>query len=289
MPLSQRLSLPIPEEFDQDWFQEFVDLVNQVDTSLFASRDQRNVFLNGGGTVDMDASGLVTWQDAFQIFHGSTGFAGSIAANPTGTTLQDGEFLYADFVRGPSGLYTPALVKSSGAVPANDNAVILFARTGQYLWVYQQGVIDSLAPPFATGGTFQTGEKLIYPISLTTSDVQGEGPLVMGRVRLNLADHLYADAASRIVQLRVEHQISNPGLVADITLVDVTVAPVTIASFQSNSTQPTQQLIDVTSQLVSLVDKQVYEFRAGLVVGPSYNPDDLVTVWSASLEIINTF
>jgi len=289
MPLSQRLSLPIPEEFNEDWFDEFGDLVNQIDTSLFANRDQRNLLLNGGGAVDMTAGGLVTWQDDFQLYHGSTGFAGTIAANPGGTTLEDGEFIYVDLVRGPTGAYTPTPVVGSGAVTANDNVLILFARSGQYLWIYQQGVIDSLAPAFATGGRFQSGEKLIYPVSLTTSDTQGEGPLVMGRTRLRLSDHLYSDAASRIIQLRVEHQVSNPGLVADITLVDVTAAPVTVASFQSNDTQPNQQLIDISDDVVSLIDEQVYEFRAGLVVGPSYNPDDLVTVWSASIEIVNTF
>jgi predicted amidohydrolase len=111
----------------------------------------------------------------------------------------------------------------------------------------------------------------------------------MGRVRLNLSDHAYTDALSRVVQLRVEHQISNPGLVADITLVDVTAAPVILASFQSNSTQPEQQLTDITSQIVDDSTERVYELRAGLVVGPSYNVDDLVTVWSGALEVVNTF
>ena len=199
--------------------------------------------------------------------------------------LEDGDSVYVDVVRGPSGAYTLTATKVAGALPGTNKSYLLLHRAGAIVWIRHLGPV-ALGAAIGSG-VFPVGEKLITVVPMVVKQAQGDGILTMGRLRLNVADYALA-GATLTLNLRVESQVTVAALPGEIELFDATAGDVSKASTTVTSDQPGQFEAVFTPE--DMTTDRVYEFRAGLnSAGGPYGPGDEIIVWNAAIEIINTF
>lgn len=123
---SPRMSWPFPSREDEPWYDRFVDFVRSMDASGFASREDRNLILSGGGTLTWTGSAL-TWTEAFRVFSPSTGFYTLIAA--TTIAVADGQVIRAEIVRHP-GQNNSVAAEAAAFALNTDNSLVLGLRVG---------------------------------------------------------------------------------------------------------------------------------------------------------------
>lgn len=289
MPETSKVKHPYPSQNEDPWFASFESMLASIDAADFAARDERNLILSGGGNITFSSSGDVSWTNDLTIHHASTGYQGTLAANPGGTSLDDGQLLYIDLVRGPQQNYTTNAVKTSGNLPNNDKAVVLFYRDGNTLWVRDFGSVTLGGSLSQTENAIVAGDDIYTPRTLSTNETQGEGLAVIGRLRLNIDDHALQKAASTDLYLRVEAQVAVDGQEADVELYDVTGGGGTLLEhYDVNSDQAQQFRTQIPP--VDTTTERVYELRAGMdPAGAPYAGGEVITVWSGELEVINSF
>jgi hypothetical protein len=132
MSNTSRMNWPFPNENQEPWYQALENFSKALDASGFASREDRQLILIGGGTITWDAStSTLTWTGAIQVISPISGFLLSIAAGSV--TISDGQVLYATLVRAPTrNLTVEAAVENQ--VPQSDTAYLLAARVGDDIY-----------------------------------------------------------------------------------------------------------------------------------------------------------
>ena len=94
-----RMKWVIPSENSDGWYEKFVALFGEVDASVYASREDRNLILMGGGTITWDgATSNLQWTEEMAIFSPNTGFRSIVAAGSV-KLESDGQLVYATIVR----------------------------------------------------------------------------------------------------------------------------------------------------------------------------------------------
>jgi hypothetical protein len=128
MPSSPRMSWPTIAENQDPWFDAFTGLVNAIDASCYASREDRHAVLMGGGIISFTAAtGLLTWAASLEVLAAVTGYLWTLPAGQV--TLQDGEIFYVNLVRAPqSG--TGLAAQHAMQVPTTDQGFLLAIRRG---------------------------------------------------------------------------------------------------------------------------------------------------------------
>ena len=154
---SQRMGWPYPSKDQDPWYQQFVDFVDGVDASSYASREDRSVILAGGGTVSWDLSTkTLTWTDTITLTAPLTGFSCQIPAGSV--QLEEGEYFYTTLTRAPLS-NTGVVASTATKVPSNDNAIAIAVRYQDKIW-FRTGVYlsdgDSLAGISINVGTTGT-------------------------------------------------------------------------------------------------------------------------------------
>lgn len=130
MPDSTRMKWPYPGQDDDPWYGYFTDFVNALDASGFASRDDRQLAIAGGGTISW-TGGVLTWSENIQVVSPLAARLLQITADSV--TIEDGQFLYTTLVRAPTTNATiPVAVASQ--VPSNDQEMMLAVRIGNVLY-----------------------------------------------------------------------------------------------------------------------------------------------------------
>ena len=124
---SPRMSWPFPSREERPWFDAFVNLLRSMDASGFASREDRNIILSGGGTITWNTTTGLTWTTSFRVFSPSTGFFTLLA--PTTVALADGEVAKFDVVRAP-GQNRSVAVTAAPYADNTDNSMLLGMRVG---------------------------------------------------------------------------------------------------------------------------------------------------------------
>lgn len=128
MPNSPRMRWPYPGRDTDPWFETFLDMLQGLDASGFASREDRQLILGGGGTASFEAStGTVSWTAPIEIFSPIGGFILSIPAGSI--VLENGEVLYVTLSRSPTQNVTLSTAKAAN-VPNTDDAFALAIRRG---------------------------------------------------------------------------------------------------------------------------------------------------------------
>lgn len=170
---SPRMGWPYPAREDDPWYDGFEDFVQADDASGFAHREDRNLFITGGGTLSWDAgTGVLTWTEAIQLVSPTTGFLLSIAADSV--TIENGEVLYATLVR--QALEARTLTKAiATSVPSNDNAFMLCVRIGNNLHWRNGLVMPSGSSVIGVGFS---GSGISLSIETGRFDYVQEGPPV---------------------------------------------------------------------------------------------------------------
>ena len=107
-------------------------MVTALDASGYASREDRNLVMVGGGDLSWTLStSTLVWTADIQILSTVTGHVLTAAA--TSLTLDDGEIVYVNLVRSPtdSSSRTPQVASQ---IPSSDNAFLLAMRVGNNVY-----------------------------------------------------------------------------------------------------------------------------------------------------------
>lgn len=172
MPFSTRMKWPFPREGQDPWFDPFNSMVQAMDTSGFASRENDAIALMNGGILAFNSStGLVSWDGTIEVLAGLSGFVWQIA--PSQISLQEGDVLFIDAPRAPTGNVVLSPKKAS-RVPNTDRAIFLAVRRG--------GVVF-----------WRNGKVLVDGESIKLFEVSGGGAVISvagktGSVTLDIAD-----------------------------------------------------------------------------------------------------
>jgi len=151
----------IPNEDADPWYARFTDLINELDQSVYASREDRNLVLMGGGDISWTLStSTLSWSQPIRVFSPISGLQCII---PAGSAVldQDGKLLHAPLVRYPTGAnktLTPA-VASQVPGAAEPNSQLLFAVRWNSFIYWRNGLVLSdgmtitdFASAFSPGG-----------------------------------------------------------------------------------------------------------------------------------------
>ena len=158
MQLSARTSIPYPDEYSEEWYSVFEQLIEALDGHHFAGFEDRNLFYSGGGTWAWDAtSGLLSWSGTLRLNTPSTGLPQDLVAGAI--TLVDGEMLVVDVTRGAT-VATSLSAGVDNVLNPDDAVLALCLRSGSKLY-FRNGVI--LADG-ASLDVFETGTFTARPV-----------------------------------------------------------------------------------------------------------------------------
>ena len=138
---SQRMGITYPNEFQDPWFQAFVDFVNALDGHHFASFEDRNLFFTKGGSFSWDSgTEVLDWSADLVLVSPSTGIISTLAAGSV--SIADGQFVAVDLTRGPTSPVTLSASAVSNLAPS-DSPIVICVRNGSKLYFRNGAVLDA--------------------------------------------------------------------------------------------------------------------------------------------------
>lgn len=190
MPNTRRMQWPYPAENTDPWFDAFVGLMNALDASGYAAREDRNLVVRGGGKFSFDVStSLLAWNGTISILSPTVGFSTEI---PAGTaTLNKGDILYVDVVRNPTKTQTVSAA-SAATMPASDTAFFLAARIEDTIYFRGGASLTSgaLASVFDSNVLVAPGQRLRDQLTMAVGvENSNTAPIAAGGTYLNPADY----------------------------------------------------------------------------------------------------
>lgn len=148
MPKTARLKIPVALENSRDWYQSYKTGLNMIDTSLYATREDRNYFLLGGGTFTFTIDGEVgtlSWTEDIILKSSITGYEWVVEA--TSIDLTDGQVFYVSLVRSPTANVVLTITVADKINSNDDDLVIGLFKNG---FIY-----------FRNSKTIQGGDSLV--------------------------------------------------------------------------------------------------------------------------------
>ena len=132
MPTAPRTHFPYPDQNSNPWGTVFQSMVDAIDASLYAGREDRNVVTMGGGTMAFTASsGVLSWTADIELLASFTGYVWRVAG-PGSLTVTDGQAIFLTVTRAPQGVttYTLQLGSVTSNEPRGDDQLLLGFRRG---------------------------------------------------------------------------------------------------------------------------------------------------------------
>jgi hypothetical protein len=177
MPNSPRLNWPVPSEGADPWFDAFERLIEAQDSTVYASREDRNIVVMKGGIFSL-SGGSISWADTIELFSPITGVLWTLA--PGSIVLADSEVFYVELNRRPQQNSTLVPLKST-KIPTNDTALLMGIRRSDRVY-FREGkvLIDGqnveLFESDTGGGTgFTNAGDGLYSSGLTVHVGDGAG------------------------------------------------------------------------------------------------------------------
>ena len=139
LSISQNMNWPSPKSGERPYFDSFSSMVNAMDSSWYASREDRSIFISNGGLFSWSVdTGRLTWTETINIISPVAGFELNI---PSGfISLAEGEYFYTTLIRSPLQDGTLTAEKSSQLPNTDDDYAIvirmnnkIFFRNGAFL------------------------------------------------------------------------------------------------------------------------------------------------------------
>lgn len=203
MPNSSRMKWSYPAEGADPWFTAFQAMVNAMDTSGFASREDRQLILMEGGVFSFSSTtGILTWSLPLEILAGITGFRWAVAAGSV--TLQEGEMIYVDLVRAPTQNRTLTLTVTS-QIPSTDVACFIAIRRNNKIYFRDGRILISDIESEIIGSTGNSISMIIPSPNSVTGDVEtyiGSVYLREGRI-LNLRGMIGSEDPDHTATIRL--------------------------------------------------------------------------------------
>jgi hypothetical protein len=219
---------PYPDFRKDPWFEQIKALFQAQDASVFATREDRNLVIMGGGTVSFDAAtGVLTWGAALELNASITGFLWTIAAG--NITLEEGEVMYVDLARAPTANVAVVASKAS-KVPPTDAAVMFAIRHGSRVYFRDGKVLndgDSLPLFLATS----TGGALLERLPIAMRESVTGVFLSTGLGGFIFNPSVYAGATTFTVQVVLNTKAPGPN--ADFWIRNLTDAEDVASSFMT--------------------------------------------------------
>lgn len=168
MPNTPRTQIPYPDENSNPFFDSFVAMINAIDASIYATRENRDIVIMNGGAVTWTASsGALTWAADIELYSSIVGYVWRIAG-PGSVTLNDGDLVYLTLVRAPvANVVIPTHIgQRVPNVVRGDDQLLLAVRRGSRVYFRNGKVIndgDNLQLFTSTGsggGGFTAGQDL---------------------------------------------------------------------------------------------------------------------------------
>ena len=282
MLTSSRMKLPIPSENRDPWYEEFLALINGIDGSLYAGREDRNIILMKGGTFYFNAStNFLSWSSVIEFNSPITGFLTGVLAGSV--TIPDGYYLVADIVRAPT--QNPTVTAYSAAVAApTDNAVVIAMRRGNKIYfrngkILQDGQSINILESTGTMGT--SGQVLRSSITLASGQQTAQlVPTVACSYSISPADYAIS-GATQSIYFMVVGSVSG-GMTLRVQLYNLSDASA-VTAIDYTETMPTRKM---PSALTLPSAEKVYEVRYWLLSGTG---SEIGVLGWAGLQINNTF
>lgn len=132
MANTPRMNWPFPNENQDPWYVALENFAKALDASGFASREDRQLILIGGGTITWSVTGsLLQWSAPIRVISPISGFLLTVAAGAV--TIEDGQALFVSLVRAPT-MNRTVEARVENQVPQTDLAYILAARVGNNIY-----------------------------------------------------------------------------------------------------------------------------------------------------------
>jgi hypothetical protein len=147
MPNSTKMLWPYPNQDQDPWYDAFVAFVAAMDSSVYMSREDRQLVIHGGGSISFTDPTL-TWTAPIYVFSPATGFYAQIAAGSASITA--GQVAYIDMPRSMTANQTVTLTVANQA-PNTDTALVLAVRLGTQV-IFRTGVFVNDGSIAALGG-----------------------------------------------------------------------------------------------------------------------------------------
>jgi len=174
MPNMTRLGLEYPAKDQRPWFDIFERWVSGLDASIYAHREDRNLIVEGGGTVSWNAPAL-SWTGSIYLVSPYTGYAMEIPVAQSPIDIADGQALYINMVRSLSGNTVVTAVVTS-VLPSSNNAYMIAIRRGDTLYFRNgTGFDDGQSGPLY--GPPLLVERVFLPICDAADQTPGPAPV----------------------------------------------------------------------------------------------------------------
>lgn len=125
---TSRMNYTYPSRDQDPWYDDFQSLVNALDSSTFAHREDRSLVFTGGGTLSWTlGTSTLTWTDIIRIASTISGRQITIGANSV--VLNDGQILYLELTRQPLQNISTSFL-TANQLPSTNNACAVAVRIG---------------------------------------------------------------------------------------------------------------------------------------------------------------
>ena len=155
--ISSRIKWPFPNVNTDPWYEAFFDMIEAQDATAYASREDRQFVIMGGGTVTfVKVTDTLSWSAEFEITSGPSGYLWTIPAGSV--TVLDGQVVYLPLVRAPI-TNTAVVPTAASRVPSDDTSVIMGVRMDDRIYFRNGACIADGSP----GSLFTTATDWAHP------------------------------------------------------------------------------------------------------------------------------
>lgn len=173
MPKTSRMLWEYPTESQKSWFNIFVALMNSMDGNVYASLENLNLILRGGGDVSLNTStNVMTWTEDFEILSMMTGGVITIPAGSLSNFLA-GKIAYVSVSR-PVGGSAEATLSLADTLGTDDSKLFFGMRRGDVLYLRNH------ADRAAMSVFDKTGSEQITTGSIADSGGEETGSISIG-------------------------------------------------------------------------------------------------------------
>ena len=176
MPLSSRVKIPYPATNKDNWYSDFVAMINAIDLKLYGNREDRNIILMEGGVFTLAVSGnecTLSWDGIIEILSSTTGFVWRVAAGSI--TLQNNQMMYVNLVRAPSD-NTTLTIQKGDTIPHSDNDLVIGVfRTDRIYFRNGDVIFDGESYELFSQSTGTIGLSNTTPATLNVGDAGSAG------------------------------------------------------------------------------------------------------------------
>lgn len=286
MPNTSKMIWPYPTKDSDPWFENFQSMVTAMDSSGYASREDRNIVLSGGGLVSfVAATGLLSWSAAMVFLSPISPFKETLPAGSV--TIQDGQRLYVNVTRSPLGGVSLSSIVAN-QIPNTDDAMLIAVRDGSAIY-FRNGsrVLDGQTKTlFDPSGA---GIQQIDVLKLSTRESHDSvTALVVGGDAFNPTDYDKPGFA-RTLTFRAVAANGDIGMTTTVKLYNVTDSDLCATLSFTSTTPAKDQIVLVEGAGAGQIDlvEKIYEVRIALSAPPG-GPTETIELYGAEIVVVST-